>query len=316
MGINFLDPMYNHNKKEDMAPIHGVAPHHLGRSPSRLFMALLLALPVVPSKSHLHAASATWTGLTNGTFGVDSNWNAATPGNLTLSASADVATFANGANTAITIDEDRALGGIRFDAGAGAFIFGGGPLYLSHTTAANAGVTIASGVTAAQRFNTAIKAGGNALFFENSSTTVSAALTLGDITGSGTANTVVTLRGSNAGENTVAGTIADGAGYVTSLVKTNGGKWILSGSNTFTGDVDIKSGKLELSNFASLGKGTSAVILGGAGRATLSYTGSSATFTRGFTMAWGGDPLIEVTTAGQTLTIANGNITGLIPPTR
>ncbi len=273
-------------------------------------MALLLALPVISSQSHLHAASATWTGVTDGTFGVASNWNVATPGNLTPSATADVATFANGTNTAITIDGNRALGAIRFDAGAGAFIFGGGPLYLSNTTAANAGITIASGVTAAQRFNSAIKAGGNALFFDSSSSTASATLTLGDITGSSTANTVVTLRGGNTGENTVAGTIADGVGYVTSLVKTNGGKWILSGNNTFTGDVDIKTGKLELSNLASLGGGTSAVTLGGGGRATFSYTGSSATFTRGFTMAWSGDQTIEVTTEGQTLTIAGGNIVG------
>ena len=58
----------------------------------------------------------------------------------------------------------------------------------------------------------------------------------------------------------------------------------------------------------NLGNATTAVVLGGtSAKGALRYTGDTATYTRGFTVnACGGE--VDVTTLGQTLTIATGTI--------
>jgi fibronectin-binding autotransporter adhesin len=101
---------------------------------------------------------------------------------------------------------------------------------------------------------------------------------------------------------------------VTSLTKAGSGLLLLSGTNSYTGTTSIANGTLSASNIvvsggsSNLGNATSAVLLGSASSSgTLSYTGNSATYTRGFTVgADGGE--VDTTASGQTLTIATGNI--------
>ncbi|MCE9609011.1 MAG: autotransporter-associated beta strand repeat-containing protein [Chthoniobacter sp.] len=95
------------------------------------------------------------------------------------------------------------------------------------------------------------------------------------------------------------------------------GTTVLNGSNTYTGTTTIANGTLSASSVvvsggaSNLGNATSAVVLGDAtNKGTLSYTGNSATFTRGFSVDAGGGQ-IDTTTSGQTLTIATGGITSI-----
>lgn len=90
------------------------------------------------------------------------------------------------------------------------------------------------------------------------------ALVLGDGTtatgihkiGSMTGNMNFTLRGSNTSNNTMAGVIQATSGTL-GLIKTDGGRWILSAANTFTGPITLTAGFLGVTNGAGLGAVTS-----------------------------------------------------------
>lgn len=55
---------------------------------------------------------------------------------------------------------------------------------------------------------------------------------------------VLTLTGSNTGNNTLAAVIADASGLPVSLVKNGSGTWRLSGANTYTGATTVQAGRL------------------------------------------------------------------------
>jgi fibronectin-binding autotransporter adhesin len=138
----------------------------------------------------------------------------------------------------------------------------------------------------------------------------------GSMSTTGTSNGVrtLTLTGTNTGNNTLAAVLINQGSNATSLVKTGTGKWIVSGASTYTGTTTISAGTLSASKIAvsggnsNLGSATSAVVLGSAStQGTLSYTGASDTYTRGFTINAGGGQ-VEVATSGQTLTLGTGAI--------
>jgi fibronectin-binding autotransporter adhesin len=116
-----------------------------------------------------------------------------------------------------------------------------------------------------------------------------------------------------AGNVTLGGIISE-TGGAASLAKTGAHTLTLSGNNTYTGTTTITAGTLSAENIvvtggsSNLGNVSSAVVLGGAAtQGTLSYTGSSANYVRGFTVQAGGGE-VDVTTAGQTLTIGTVGI--------
>ena len=133
----------------------------------------------------------------------------------------------------------------------------------------------------------------------------------GIITGTGTSG--VTATASFEMKSGAAGAILRGTGIP--LNKTTAGTVTLSGANTYTGATSIKEGTLSAASLvvsggaSGLGNATSAVALGDAThKGTLAYTGNSATYTRGFTIAAGGGE-VDATASGQTLTVATGAIT-------
>ena len=138
----------------------------------------------------------------------------------------------------------------------------------------------------------------------------------GSITGTGTSG--VTATASFAMKSGAVSAILRGTGIP--LNKTTAGTVTLSGANTYTGATAIQQGTLSAASIvvsagaSALGNATSAVALGDAtNRGTLAYTGNTATYTRGFTLAAGGGA-VDVTASGQTLTVATGAITtGAIP---
>ena len=102
------------------------------------------------------------------------------------------------------------------------------------------------------------------------------------------------LRGTNTGDNEFAGTIinsANGGVRVLSLNKVDAGRWILSGTNSYTGATNISGGTLQVTTLADGGSNSSIGASGnGAGNlllgngATLRYAGASASTDRRFTI--------------------------------
>jgi autotransporter-associated beta strand protein len=85
------------------------------------------------------------------------------------------------------------------------------------------------------------------------------------------AKTVI-LMGSNGGDNTVAGVLANTgsvsgvaghAGNVLSISKSGSGKWVLAGSNTYGGTTTLAGGTLGLAHANALGNGGSIIFSGG-----------------------------------------------------
>jgi fibronectin-binding autotransporter adhesin len=141
-------------------------------------------------------------------------------------------------------------------------------------------------------------------------------MTIGSLNGNGGTITLVankTLNVGALGTTDLFGGVIAGAGGFT---KSGTGSMTLTGSSTYTGATTISQGTLVVSNIAvsggasNLGNASSAVALGDATHTgILSYTGNSANYVSGFTVNAGGGE-IDVTTAGQNLTVGTANITG------
>lgn len=84
----------------------------------------------------------------------------------------------------------------------------------------------------------------------------------------------LTLRGTNAGTNTISGVIANNNGATVSLIKRDSGTWNLTGENTYTGNTIIIGGRLVLGNNNTL-PDASAVSLGAATLDVATFTDSA-----------------------------------------
>lgn len=240
----------------------------LGRSVLALVLAFLIATP------QAQAANDSWNVDASGNWITTTNWLSGTqvPGSTTTD-NTNVATFSftlTGGRT-ITVDSPRYIGGITFgNTSTFGYTLSGGAINLNsggviqtatadgaHTTTISTPITI-SGTSAA---TATITAGA-------SSTTNH--LIIGSVTGSATtgSTTTLTLNGANiglggsaasAGDNTVNGTISDGAGGgKLALTKAGASLWALSGTNTYTGITTISAGTLEFVKTASLYNGSTA----------------------------------------------------------
>jgi fibronectin-binding autotransporter adhesin len=74
--------------------------------------------------------------------------------------------------------------------------------------------------------------------------------------GSGIKNLI--LSGTNAGDNILAGQWVNNTGAAATLTKNDTGKWVLSGTNNYTGITRVNAGTLQFANQASLYNGNSA----------------------------------------------------------
>ncbi|MFM8885666.1 MAG: beta strand repeat-containing protein [Chthoniobacterales bacterium] len=113
--------------------------------------------------------------------------------------------------------------------------------------------------------------------------------------------------------NSYSGVIANGAAGMT-VTKTGAGTQVLSGTNTFTGQLTVAEGAISVSTVNNsgadgvLGNSTNSVILGSNGKSgTLSFNTSTVTTTKRFTMATGGTGVFDIASGLLTL---NGSING------
>jgi fibronectin-binding autotransporter adhesin len=134
----------------------------------------------------------------------------------------------------------------------------------------------------------------------------------------------IALGGTNNGNNTLAGSIGNAGTGITTLAKNDGGTWLLTGTNTYTGPTNINAGTLILGNGGMTGSIASATVndLGilGFNRSDtmtfggiISQAGSVQQLGTGITVLTGANTYTGGTTisAGR-LQLGNGGTTGSI----
>jgi fibronectin-binding autotransporter adhesin len=161
-------------------------------------------------------------------------------------------------------------------------------------------------------------------FLESSGTGAIVFANTAAVTQPGAGNRTIALGGSNTGDNILGGSIGN-AGGTTTLAKNDAGKWVLTGTNTFTGTTNINGGILQLGNGGTTGSVASGNIINAAGTLafnrsdTLSYggvisgagvvhqTGGGSTVLTGANTYTGG-----TTISAGTLQLGSGGATGSI----
>ena len=126
-------------------------------------------------------------------------------------------------------------------------------------------------------------------------------------TASGVGAKTLTLQGANGGANTISGALVDSSSGATALAKSQGGKWILSGANTYSGNTTVNAG--------TLAQGAANVIPSGTGKGTIAVSGGATFDLGGFDCSVNGfgssAGFIDNTGAGAvTLTIGTANGAG------
>ncbi len=146
--------------------------------------------------------------------------------------------------------------------------------------------------------NTVITAvGPNSITLNNAATSSgTATLTFG------ATNRTLTLTGSSAGANQLAGALTDspGGGQL-AVVKTGPGFWSLSGSNTYSGPTTVSAGTLQLGSSAALPGGTAATVNGTLDLGTYGAVVSALT---------GTGTVNHSETGSNTLTVGSDNASG------
>jgi autotransporter-associated beta strand protein len=123
-----------------------------------------------------------------------------------------------------------------------------------------------------------------------------------DFTATGAGSKTLTLRGTSTHDNTIGGAIVNNSTTnITSLTKTDAGKWILDGVSTYTGSTTISAGTLEVNGSIS---STSAVSVAAAG--TLSGIGTVGPVSVSGTIS-GGVVIGKLTTGALTLNSSGVN---------
>jgi autotransporter-associated beta strand protein len=276
---------------------------------------LLLPSVILLATSSAHAESATWNVNAAGNWASGGNWNpASAPGVTSDTTNTDTATFGNVilADRIVTVDTNRNISVIDFNANDFKYTLSGGSLILSSggtikTSGAGAthnADTISSPITLA---NANEATSGTLSILGLSSNTERGLVVSGGITGAATSGTsTLTLGGttvSNTGarQNKITGDIADGSGGGTLAVeKTGSGLWVLEGAKTFSGGLTVREGDLRIAGNAAAA---------GIGSITLGDTTGTANASLGINNSFAPtNALIVAAGSSGTKTLTSGNV--------
>ena len=235
---------------------------------------------VILSSQVARAASSTWTDATSG-----GDWNTATNWSSNTVPANGTATFniaVGGAGLVANAIANQSLNSITFDSNANSLTIGttgGKLLQLSD----NGFITLASTLTGSgitETINSPIVVGpgsvttaGTYTITNLNANSTDTLVIAGGISGGTTSSTeTLNLQGTNTGSNTISGAISNGAttGGL-SVFKKNGGTWILTGANTYTGATTVDGGTFQVGN------GSTGSLNGTTGTA-LSFNGGPSIF--------------------------------------
>jgi fibronectin-binding autotransporter adhesin len=288
---------------------------------SQLFLPSVILL----AASSAHAANAVWSVNAAGNWATGSSWNpTAAPGATSGTTNTDTATFGSAilADRIVTVDNNRNIAVIDFNANDKVYTLSGGSLVLSSggtikTSGAGAthnADTISSPITLA---NAAAATSGTLSILSLSTNAERGLVVSGGITGAATEGaSTLTLGGTTVSttgtrQNKITGDIANGGGGGTLAVeKTGTGLWILEGAKTFSGGLTVREGELRIAGHAAAA-GSGSITLGdtsGTAAATFSVSSSVAP-TNALTVASGSSGIKTLTVGNVGTPGYNGAIT-------
>ncbi|WP_395740957.1 beta strand repeat-containing protein [Prosthecobacter sp.] len=198
------------------------------------------------------------------------------------------------------------------DSGVSSALGAGGVINLGSGTTA-AGTLLYTGAAASTNRTVNLAATTTGAATINSSGTGAVVFT-GSFTNAGTGAKVLTLGGSSVDSNEIRSVLGNGSGTL-SVTKANGGTWLLSAVNTFTGNVSISQGILVANSVADGGVssalGAGSVINFGSGgqTGTLSYTGAAASMNRTINLSSTGTGSATLDASGTGALVLTGNVT-------
>jgi autotransporter-associated beta strand protein len=276
-----------------------------------------MSLPITIGSSVtflIPALSPVWTGGSSSSWADSGNWSGPVPGSTSGTISLDEAVFnQNAPNSPLTIDANRNVQSITFDTAAvnsmtiGAV--GGNALLLTQ------GGTIQTTpmVVNPQTINAPLVLEGDYTFTAGASNTSATLSFGGGITpGAASGVTMLTLNGTNNGQNTISGALSDNGSGQLGITMSGTGVWVLSGNNSFSGGVTINSGVLSLGSAGALNStNPNAVTFGSGSTGILALSGNSVTISSLATNAAAGSPIVENaggTAATLTVNNASANI--------
>ena len=204
-----------------------------------------------------------WTGATDANWATGTNWFGGTAPGTGNTATFDAAAGVGGAT--ISLGAGVTVNTVTFDtASAAAYTIGSSGVGNQTLTINDAGaVTMNATVASNELFNANIVLGTGAATYTFTNNSPTNTLTFaGGIAGGTTGAKTLTIAG--AGNTAISGTIATGAGASVALTKTEAGKLILSGENTYGGATTISSGVVNVQRGAAMGTGAVTVTAGAA----------------------------------------------------
>ena len=252
-------------------------------------------------------AASNWTGGASTNNWADAgNWSGAVPGATSGTTNTDSALFNQpvSAFSPTAIDAGRNLQNIIFDTGdVSSMTIGatnGPPLMLT------AGGTIQASSTVAnpQTINAPLVLEGNYSLANNSSTSSATLTFAGAITPAATSGTTtLSLAGANTGSNTVSGVLSDHGGGALAL-SVQGGNWLLSSANTYTGATSVSSGTLQIGMGGSIGNSSISV----SGTGTFAPQPGSGSLSAGSNAMSGSAGATLSLAAGATFSMVDGQV--------
>ncbi len=158
-----------------------------------------------------------------------------------------------------------------------------------------------------------VTANGGSIDASSSNTTNPLTFTgTGTMGASGTGARILTLTGSNAGANSIAGILVDSSNGSTGLVKSGMGKWVLAGANTYTGNTTIAGGTLALGSSGSIGSSSGIAVASGATFDVSAVLGGYSLGVSGAQTLSGGGTVNGAVTIGANGTLSPGNSPGVL----
>ncbi len=264
------------------------------------YLSFGFAIPTPPSGTEWNGTGVVGTGSWADTH----NWTGGVvPGKIAANAAAatntDTVLFDtyNSTNPAPVVDAGRNVQSITFDNTLGNLT---GSITLGTTTGnpllLTSGGTIQTtgSVTLPQTVNAPlVLAGGGTYTFQSGAGTSTATLSFGGAitAGATSGTTTLALAGINSGANTISGAIGNGSSTV--ALSVQGGAWVLTGANSYTGATAVSGGSLRLGAGGSLGN------------TSISVTAGTLTFAAGSTLGSN-----SVSVSGGSATVAGGATVG------